>query len=567
MIKGHLEKKFEQTFLALSENNEILCQFCETTFSLKKNLFCHIGIDHNKLKELLPNNSKDDQDTIKCRHCDLETGLQSLKSHYIKTHYRDTFQKYCHELLAPTDDYSCQYCLVEYSDDEGLLEHLGLDHNLIYKLIANFQAMNVSAEFNECPKLKSLSELADMKSSRQDDSCQDQDPDPLLTETVFVDTSKSSSPVKPVIRIVSPSKLKCQSKPSDDERNKTFQPTPKQVVKPKVSLPAHPVFDEYKLFCRNLSKDQEVQLIMRSSFTKFSMKVFLQFLDQRCTSKANLEALDDIFNMFEKTYQLNNLKANPLTMKYLALKDYLKYCENLKTTLEACNPMHLVIFLSQVLTKPGFEPNQPGLEWLVRKINYLHDKIDGKPLLANKKITDFFDAVGMNLSVSEQDKTIVNVSRIAEKPMVQSLDNSKALSPLRTDEIPSGNILTKSVDKEYQGSKPISSQIPDFVAKELTSSALLKPSIDNDIEGDGSPESRAEVKTEKCVQSVGAVTLSEEPEVIELGDDEDNVEYRYYCLECEGCPGAGCDHTQHPRCPIPYDIRPHFQKTGHVGVR
>ena len=553
LIKGHLEKKFEQTFLALSENNEILCQFCDTTFTVKKNLFCHIGIDHNKLEELLPNHKKDDQDNIKCRHCELETGLQSLKSHYIKTHYRDTFQKYCQELSVLTDDHSCKYCLVEYSEDEGLLEHLGLEHNLIYRLIANFQAKNVSAEFKECPKLRSLSELAELKSSRQaDNSCQD--PDPLLTETVFVDTSKSSSPVKPIIRIVSPSKLKNQRKLAEEASKKNLKGPHGQVVTQKVSLPTDPVFEEYKSFCGKLTNDQEAQLIMRSSFTKFCISVFIQFLDERCQLKANIVELEDTMKLFEMTYPEVKLRSDPTILKFLALREYLKYCENLKTTPEKCNPMHLVIFLSQLLAKPGFQPNQPGLEWLVRKISNLHDKIDGKTLLVNKKITDFFDAVGMKLSIPEEEKECEPETLVEQTVKTPT---PKEVSTSRTANKISDNVQSKPVDTAFNESKPNSAPTP----------GPSSTSLDKDIETDARSEDRTEVKTEKCEKSDQTVTLSEEPEVIELGDDDDNVEYRYYCLECEGCPGGGCDHTQHARRPIPYDIRPHFQKTGHVGVR
>ena len=565
LIKGHLEKKFEQTFLALSENNEILCQFCDTTFTVKKNLFCHIGIDHNKLEELLPNNKKDDQDNIKCRHCELETGLQNLKSHYIKTHYRDTFQKYCLELKVLTDDHSCRYCLVEYSEDEGLLEHLGLEHNLIYKLIANFQAKNVSVEFTECPKLKSLSELADVKSSRQADTEQDQDPDPLLTETVFVDTSKSSSPVKPVIRIVSPSKLKSKTKPAEDASKRSLQTPQRQGVKPKVSLPTHPVFEEYKSFCSNLTNDQEAPLITRSSFTKFSMKVFIQFLDKRCQLKANIAELEATLNMFELTYPEVKLKSDPQILKFLALREYMKYCENLKTTPETCSPMHLVIFLSQLLAKPGFQPNQPGLEWLIRKISSLHDKIDGKTLVANKKITDFFDAVGMKLTVSEEDEEPENPEKTTK--ITVKTPTPKVVSPQNTNSNKEV-VQSKPVDNAVKESE--SAAIPPVETNELTPSPTPLSSVDKHIIADVSPETAAEVKTEKCEKRDKGdkqVTLSEEPEVIELGDDDDNVEYKYYCLECEGCPGRGCDHLHHPRRPIPYDIRPHFQKTGHVGVR
>ena len=67
---------------------------------------------------------------------------------------------------------------------------------------------------------------------------------------------------------------------------------------------------------------------------------------------------------------------------------------------------------------------------------------------------------------------------------------------------------------------------------------------------------------------------SAEPEVISLDDDSEEEEecegpeYKYFCLECEGCAGnPSCDHTTHPRVPVPFDLREHFKTTGHVAVR
>ena len=46
------------------------------------------------------------------------------------------------------------------------------------------------------------------------------------------------------------------------------------------------------------------------------------------------------------------------------------------------------------------------------------------------------------------------------------------------------------------------------------------------------------------------------------------LDYKYFCLECEGCAGdPSCQHTSHPRVPIPFDLRSHFKTTGHVAVR
>ena len=582
LIKGHFEKKFESLFMAMSENNEILCQFCDQTFTFKKNLFCHIGIDHNKLEELLPNNKKDDVDNIKCRHCDLETGLISLKSHYISTHYRDTFHKYCQELDLLEDDNSCKYCLVEYSEKGGLFEHYGVEHNLIYRLIANFQGKNVSAVFKDSQSLKSLAELAEMKSSKQEEL------DPLMTETVFVDASQAvSSPVKPVLKLVSPSKLKVQQKVTEKNvtitQNKTSnidktvasKPAPTSCNKPKsikvlTKLPKSPLFEDYKSFCKNMTGNSDVKTILQTNFSKFHPEVFEQFLEKHCKSKSNVETLDEMLTLFSETYPSHQVKSLPFILKYLALKEFMKYCENLKTTPENCNPMHIVIFFSQLLAKPNI--NVKDLEWLVLRISASHKKVDGKTLVSDKKICDFFEAIGIKLTdpnnVEEVEKELEEAPKITETPIPDQKEKYVNKGS------PSG-IKRKQMDEELlkeQSEHPQSSKVSRLssVTKDRTAVGQEVNSVpqvtveDEDISI--VDEANANVKVEKSEEYSKSLTLNEEPEVIDLDDDED-IEYKYFCMECEGCTGSKCDHTKHPRVPLPFDMRSHLKSTGHVSVR
>merc|ERR1719300_451436 len=58
-----------------------------------------------------------------------------------------------------------------------------------------------------------------------------------------------------------------------------------------------------------------------------------------------------------------------------------------------------------------------------------------------------------------------------------------------------------------------------------------------------------------------------EPEIIDLEEEED-IDYRYFCLECEGCVGSSkCNHLNHPRVPLQFDFSSHIAKTGHVAIR
>ena len=99
LIKAHLEKEFENRYYVLNESEEMLCQFCDKTFSYKKNLFCHVGLEHGKLEELRPdyNRAGAEEQLLKCRHCDFGGELGDLKTHLAATHYRQSLLALCLE--------------------------------------------------------------------------------------------------------------------------------------------------------------------------------------------------------------------------------------------------------------------------------------------------------------------------------------------------------------------------------------------------------------------------------------------------------------------------------------
>jgi len=73
-----------------------------------------------------------------------------------------------------------------------------------------------------------------------------------------------------------------------------------------------------------------------------------------------------------------------------------------------------------------------------------------------------------------------------------------------------------------------------------------------------------QIKQEKQIEVLSS--FDHEVEVIDLEEDVKN--YRYFCLECEDCPGDGvCDHTSHARVPLEFDMSRHIAATGHVAVR
>ena len=610
LIKTHLEQKFESTFLALSEKNEILCQFCDKEFSHKKNLFCHIGIDHNRLQDFLGQEKKEGQNDIKCRHCDLEASLHALKSHYISTHYRDTFRTHCRDLGLLGSDHSCKFCLITFDEESALVEHLGLEHNLIYKLIANFQGKLVSATYRQNQSLKNLAGMAEQQQQsdcRKEPGVAEPEPepvDPLLTETVFVDTSNIISPVKSVIKIISPSKLMMPSKNNNETTGAKLNPaniqaapakeSPAKKVPPLSSVETNPLFQEYKNFCVKSASNPRIQKILLTSFRTFDETVFEHFLEYFCGTKTNFHKIEELLEVFSDIYKEDAIGKLPFVSKFRSLPEYYSYCRTVRTTPEECNPMQLVIFLSQVLAKPGVSVSD--LPWLIQKINIVHKKVEGKAIIRNKKITDFFEAIDQKLAddIEEMDNSI---SR--ETGTKKTLEGQKTVEKEQKTVEKEKETVDDVIDKEYANNSTTSStsndesQKPKKAESEPTraedSPKNPQPRVDvqrlddSQLSGLNAPSpvssppalSEPVVKVEKSEEpSRQEKSWTAEAEVIELDDDDEEEEvlagldYKYFCLECEGCAGnPRCPHTDHPRVPIPFDLRSHFKTTGHVAVR
>ena len=143
-----------------------------------------------------------------------------------------------------------------------------------------------------------------------------------------------------------------------------------------------------------------------------------KFLTHLCQTPSIIPQLEEVISGLSSIFSKDPIKTQPCVVRHLLLQDYEKHCSTVGTSMQVCNPMQLVIMLSQLLAKPGVKPED--LEWLVSWISKMHDKVDGRLLIQNKKITDFFEAVGFKLLENvpeQQEKTVMQVKQeVVEKP-------------------------------------------------------------------------------------------------------------------------------------------------------
>ena len=476
---------------------------------------------------------KQDEDLIKCRHCEFESGVAGLKSHYILTHYREALLKYCQQQELMTEELSCKYCFITFNDDQTLVEHYGQQHNLVYKFIANFQGRRMSAEVNaEAAKTLSFSSKDITSTNKKSISVKRKQDQESVTETLFVDTAAPSTPVK----IVSPNKIiraasqpasskktsKASGQPPASPRNKIIKASQNQ--KP-FKLPNHSYFHSFATFCISDKSHPEVSSIIQSNFSKFSIVVFQQFLDHFSSDNKNILQVEDLISQFSKVYTKEEVQTLRFVFKYKALRDYFRFCESMSVAPEECNQIQVVIFLSQAMTNPRLE--KEDITWLVDKINTLHVKIEGRDLVQDPQIRGFCQAIGCTLPEPEK----------------------------KTDDVEKQSEASNNHDKEEMAT------LQESVIVEDDGPAVV-------VEQDNIVET-FNVKQEEVMQPVKntTVTLSEEPELIELDDDDEDVSYHFVCEECDDCVGEGCDHTQHPRVLLPYNVSAHYKSTGHVSVQ
>jgi len=410
--------------------------------------------------------------------------------------------------------------------------------------------------------------------------------------------------MKTGIKLVSPTKLKSQQKNSQSNKKELVK-TPASTSGKRVApfkMPTNVLFSYYKTFCQRQTLDKEAKSIVQSRFQVFKPQILENYLEEFCQSVTRLKSLEELLSVFVEAYPQEKVKSLPFIVKFLTLREYSKYSDNLKTTFEECSPMHTVIFLSQLLAKPGFKIKE--LEWLIKKISSMHNNIDGKPLVCNKKIVDFFDAVGITLETpldANNDNTTLkeNVKKdpapiVKNDPVKCQSCNSTFTSPLqlkahaltcqnKEKRLSSGTGMLFSSAKKLKTTElenvrnttPTVKKATDSIEK--TALAInSKSSIDNAKKSNGYDESvvtvideedKALIKQEKTSNPPQPISLNEEPEIIDIDDDDADVDYKYFCLDCEGCAGRQCNHLDHPRAPLPYDLRSHFKATGHLVIK
>jgi len=181
-------------------------------------------------------------------------------------------------------------------------------------------------------------------------------------------------------------------------------------------VPNSPWMEKFKTFCK-ISSVPEAKTMLNSKMKTLSPIVLEKFLTHLCQSPSIIPQLEEVTSALSSMFPNDSINTLPSVVRHLLLLDYQNYCSMVGTTMQVCNPMQVVIMLSQQLAKPSVKPGD--LEWLVRWVSKLHDKVDGKLLIENKKITEFFEAVGFKLSEAEevQEKTAVQVKQeIVEKP-------------------------------------------------------------------------------------------------------------------------------------------------------
>eukprot|EP00092_Neocalanus_flemingeri_P040568 GFUD01044174.1.p1 GENE.GFUD01044174.1~~GFUD01044174.1.p1 ORF type:complete len:830 (+),score=281.23 GFUD01044174.1:100-2490(+) len=182
-------------------------------------------------------------------------------------------------------------------------------------------------------------------------------------------------------------------------------------VKSEVKSKSPPVsqwMNKFKTYCY---ANPEGQVVVESDFTTVSPVLMEKFLTHLCQTPSVIPQLEEVITVLATIFSKVSLRTLPTVVRHLLLLDYQKHCTTVGTSMQVCNPMQVVILFSQLLAKPGVRPDD--LDWLVRWVSKMHDKVDGRLLIENKKITDFFEAVGYKLeaSPSEEEKVPVNVKQ------------------------------------------------------------------------------------------------------------------------------------------------------------
>ena len=149
--------------------------------------------------------------------------------------------------------------------------------------------------------------------------------------------------------------------------------------------------EKFCTFCKeNQARYPEAKQFLNSQMSILGPNILDLFLNQLTNTVANIGLLHDVVRELEAVSSIA-LASLPTVRRHLLLVDYMKKCEQEKSNVSQINPMHIVIFLSQLLGRPEVE--KPDLHWLLVRISRLHVHVDGRPVGLCKKITDFFEVI------------------------------------------------------------------------------------------------------------------------------------------------------------------------------
>ena len=434
-IKVHLEREFENRYFVLSESDEMMCQFCDKTFTFKRNLFVHIGLEHGKLVEVAPDYNKADpkEQLLHCNHCDFGGEMGEFKTHLATTHYRQSLLAVClEEQILQAGSLACSYCSKEFDTQELLVSHLGTRHNRVLRYISHFQSKNVKMMFN--PRLEGFGKEAGGQEDPLGDPLGVMDMEVLLEESGQEgDTVKLVSPTKllakktrEVTRAVvrQPRAIPLAKKPAETAEARKQESWSTSTAKNTAETPGS---RRQEIRASNgSSKDLSEQRDSKDFLKPLDKKIvkienplltqFRVFMEERGHGPQDaVETLNQSFETFldtkVKEEQLEEVvtalmehwpgvSSSQGVRRRRMLRDYKTHCSSLGCPPPSLPAMQTVIFLSQQLGREG--AGAQDLQWLLRRAGRLGS---GPP---EPLVVQFFQSVGHTLEVpvevKEQDK-------------------------------------------------------------------------------------------------------------------------------------------------------------------
>ena len=271
-----------------------------------------------------------------CSICKKYLIKKNFLQHVVTTHYANKIAKELKEHGCKPSDKKCSLCKAKFTCGLEFQTHFALTHSSKF---ASFQAMSedIKKEVVENQNSEDLDQTLQEQRSENDD----------LVE--IIDT------------------------------------------KPTVLQETHWV-QEFKSFCQGKAVAVGSG---NMNFTIINQVMLESFLEKVTTIPENISKVDIIVNELEAISSISLAKLETVT-RHSLLKDYMEKCAQVSSTIYKIPPMHVVIFLSQLMVKPNV--GNDDIFWLMKRINAIHDPIDGSPIGMDKKIFDFFKAIGFSSS-------------------------------------------------------------------------------------------------------------------------------------------------------------------------